>query len=352
MRTLIAVTMMLTFLTALTVTASAGSYVPSDWGYWATDGTFVLDRGNVEWASVWGSNIPYPSSGMNNRIATQILGDTRWSGGEWFDIEGLYMDIVTKADSHTYLDWLLITSYPGVEPDEWTPATGWTGSQTSGAAGWFAAGAGIYAYHRDHGSPPNQPSPWAYRSNPVIALDLGGNAGGYEYALVLDSTEGCNSASQYGGTPYDITTTAALYSVTDNTAWKYWVAPDADEFPTGKIADVDTGGLTPIATGPSAKNFALDHIETAGNMTGGGATWAMPYNWYWTGSIDLTGKSIVLPGETTPTAVHYAMWCSNDLIELTGSGYTAEPTPELPSGALLLLGMLPAGFAWWRRRGR
>lgn len=28
-----------------------------------------------------------------------------------------------------------------------------------------------------------------------------------------------------------------------------------------------------------------------------------------------------------------------------------DQTPELPSGALLLLGMVPAGLAWWRRRG-
>jgi choice-of-anchor C domain-containing protein len=27
-----------------------------------------------------------------------------------------------------------------------------------------------------------------------------------------------------------------------------------------------------------------------------------------------------------------------------------DQTPELPSGALLLLGMVPAGLAWWRRR--
>jgi hypothetical protein len=41
-----------------------------------------------------------------------------------------------------------------------------------------------------------------------------------------------------------------------------------------------------------------------------------------------------------------------------GSGFTGwfydapgrNPTPELSSGALLLLGMLPVGLAWWRRR--
>ena len=29
---------------------------------------------------------------------------------------------------------------------------------------------------------------------------------------------------------------------------------------------------------------------------------------------------------------------------------SSEATPELSSGALLLIGALPVGFAWWRRR--
>jgi len=366
MRTLIAATMMLTLLMGLTVLASAASNIDPAWGHWDTNGYFVLDRMNVEWASVWGSNVPYPTSGMNNRIATQILGDSRWSGGEWFDAEGLYMDIVEKTPGHVYLEWLLINSYPGVEPGEWTPAVGWTGTGSStystsdptsvvggtGEAGWFSAGSGSYAYHRDHAVPYNPPpNAWAYRSNPVIALNLGGVTTGYEYALVLDSLEANNSATQRRGTPYDITTSAALYMVTDGTAWRDWVPPDGEEFPAGVIADVDLSGsgVSFVASGSSAKNFALDHIETTGTMTANGATWPMPYNWYWTGSLELP-SDFTLP--TGKTSVHYAMWCSNDLINLTGTGYNLDTTPELPSGALLLLGMVPAGLAWWRRKGR
>lgn len=380
MRTLTVVSVMLTLLTALAVTASAGSTVPSGWGYW-DNGKFVLTKKNVEWATVWGNNESYSFTGMNNQISTTLLNPNypnkkiSWSGGEWYDIEGLYMDLWTDDGGAARLDWLLITSYPGLEAGEWTPpapGSGWTGTQTgSGTITPEANGSPTNAWYRDHGQPQGYTGTWDYRSNPVIAINVGGDAAGYEWALVLDDSEKANANGQ-SGKPWDITTTAALYKVTDSAKWKNWIAPDQREFPAGVIADVDTQGMSPTATGTSVKNLALDHYEstdgtkypqmtkddgTISNGNYGVNYWPQYYNWYWTGSIDLTAAvasgAFTLPASSTPTSVHYAMWCANDVIDLKGTGYTANPdTPELPAGALVLLGMIPAGLAWWRRKGR
>lgn len=55
------------------------------------------------------------------------------------------------------------------------------------------------------------------------------------------------------------------------------------------------------------------------------------------------------------TTSPYTGWFNNGLtganVPKTQPPEPPETTPELPSGALLLLGALPAALAWWRRRG-
>lgn len=349
----------------------------SDWGYWSKLPTnpigptkgyqFDLTRGQLEWQTVW--------SQENNRI-TQHKIPTSASGAEWFDIELLAMDLVTKADNKTYLEWLLITSHAGVEPDEWAPV--WNGSTPAGDTGLFKRGNGVYADERD-GNNLNHPAgknyQWNYRSNPVIGISLDGADAFYEWGLLLDSNEDnsltyTNNAAQnndWDGTnwntghpnansPYvpgaspipDRTQpyASALYKVNGADTWKDWIPPT--DFPIVKVADLDTAHETFKASGTSTRAYGPDE---GGYILGG--TWRQDYNWVWEGSMDVTSLFNGGTGEFVPgplTKVHYAMFCGNDFIEDEGGGFNLDYTPELPSGALLLLGMVPVGLAWLRRK--
>jgi len=323
----------------------------SGWGNWSSTGYQFNPNSGMQWETAW--------SAENNLIsANKLTYDNRWSGGEMYDIEGLYMDLAPQSDGHTYLDWMLITSYAGLEPGE-NPGGG--GSTT-------------YTSIRDGANSEN----WAYRQSPVIAIDLLGlstdpknvhypNAptANYQWALVLDSNETCNNRTGYHGTdpmlnPFtnDIATTANLYSVTKDDAW-VWVKSPTQEFPEAGPSDINTNNTDAahfVTSGTSTRNLITDHLEYKAG-TGGwdytipSTTWPMNYNWVWKGSIDITGTGFTAPGIGT-TAVHYSMWCSNDYIYKPGGGFPVNPppTPELSSASLLRLGMLPVGIGWLRRR--
>jgi len=355
-----------------TTTAHAiGSAVPAGWGHWASPGPggakdyqFVLDRQNVEWQTNWATTNNHSTADYN-------------SGGEWYDIEGLYLDMYQES-GQTYLSWLLVTGYSGLEVNEWTDFANW--DLQKGAA-QSVNHSTTYANIRDHADPypqgggtPTNPNPtqWAYRSNPVISMDLGGTN---QWALILDTSENVNDPNQWGGRPDDFTTTAGLYDVTDTTKWVGWIAPPYNEYgATVPASDIDiktngTGAATAAATTTtSQKSLATDRsgltdvqwgsdqaFDTAKILDG----WPNPdmyYNWYWSGTMNVTGVSGFVPGGPG-TAVHYALWCGNDAVNATWTPgldeeHSLETTPELSSSALLLFGALPIGLGWWRRRKR
>lgn len=342
----------------------------STWGKW--DGTnnannFTLTRANVEWKA------------SENNTTTAQAG----SGGEWFDIEHLFVDVVTKRDvitgfDETYLEWLLITSYPGVEPTwtnsdgEWIPNWNWDGVVDGAGddyAGQLRPGNGRNAGLRDNRTPPGNSTNWAYRQNPVLAFDLydtdetSTSGPIFDWALVLDSSEAENQSGLWSGTPYDITTQAALYRVKNVANFVEWVPPEPTQFPQAKISDLNSSNIADSdkwTMGTSIKRFADERTEAPDAQTYPNY-WRMDFNWYWTGSMQLTDNAGLIddlmpmenPDAFDPsgqTSVHYAMWCGNDYIDASANGYSDEETPELSSGMLLLLGALPVGLAWRRRR--
>lgn len=314
----------------------------SDWGSWASSGyQFNITRPNVEWQTQW--------SVENNRITYNKFVDQGgigipWSGGEAYDIEGLYMDVIQKADGHTYLDWVLISSYSGLE----TPGD---------------PNVAYYTGLRDG----NSTSGWKYRQDPVIAIDLQGLSSepqwnvkpaqiNYQWALVLDSNkEACNDSS-FSTAPADDSFVAKLYQVNDPKLWKEWVNSPNEEFPAAGPADLDTrtranfGFVSADADSVSSVRYSSTKTETS-PMSG---RWSQvsPYNWIWEGSINIdsaiTSGFTVASGKSS--AIHYSMWCSNDYVYKPGGGFNVNNSPELSSGALLLLGMLPVGLGWLKRR--
>lgn len=334
----------------------------ASWGKW-TGNVFTLERPNVEWKA------------SEDNTTTAGAG----SGGEWFDIEHLFVDVVTR-DNETFLEWLIITSYPGVEPwwpgdeGEWTPDWSWRGEDPTGTdptpAGTLRPGYGRNAHERDYGQPAGgTPSTWAYRQNPVLALDLYDTdetpTSGpiYDWALVLDSSERENVVSDWRGTPYDITTTPTLYRVHNAANFVEWVPPDGSQFPVAKVSDLNSSNIgdgDKWTHGTSEKRFADDHIEATDDQLPA-TYWRMDFNWYWTGSMQLTDNANLIAGgmpmeapdafdPSGKTSVHYAMWCGNDFIDANANGYSDETTPELSPGLLMILGAVPTGVFMRRRR--
>lgn len=92
---------------------------------------------------------------------------------------------------------------------------------------------------------------------------------------------------------------------------------------------------------PGLKYFTSSFIDPRTYIDdASGAELLTPYGWTWlharlSYSIDVTDSPSF-------QAVTWTYGESED--------YPVEQTPELSSSALLLLGMLPVGLAWWRRR--
>lgn len=342
----------------------------SSWGSWdPTPGAyqFNLTRPNVQWASSWAgeNNLnTYSKPNFWPGAANPYYHGTYHSGGEWYDVEGLYMD-VAKRGSSTYLEWLMVSSYTGLEPGEWTPSSNWNGS--AGNAGTISSGSGYYANMRNG----NNSLPWVFRSNPVIAIDLNDAQGSsYNYGLVLDTSEQCNVPNQTAGTPYDITTSAGLYHVPSAADWIY---PDPGDFPLDGPSDLNTTALgAPLVTsgvglpntsgnGFSVKRF-VDQVQEPNGWTDPVdlAYWPQAYNWYWEGAINITGTSFLSQLQSsTASSAHYTMWCANDYVNLSDPGQyqmtdlTGSTTPELSSGVLLIVGgLLVLGLGLRRKTQR
>jgi len=340
---------------ALLASCATGAFAYSvdgdldDWGTWSQDaaGKWSFDitdtterlASDVEFATTWD---------LTDGVITDML-PSPYSGGEWFDIEGLYMDI-SAADSKLYLNWALITSYAGLEPycryytnSEWTPRfDGVTGGEPDPSAdtGYYNPGHGTYAAERDG----DNDLGWSYRKNPVIGISLD-NDTDYEWGLILDPAD-----TQTRG---DITSGAQLYSISNPAAWQQWYA--GAEYPLQESSvDFDTsadGVMQRVtgAAGTSVRRFG--YFEPKATQLYPDHIWHQAYNWVWEGALDITALSSFIPlGDQQ--FVHYSMWCGNDGALAVHEGAFKEPpspTPELPSGALLLLGAMPLAWSWWRK---
>jgi len=335
----------------------------SDWGTWgtSTDGSASFAaNSNVQFKSIWDQT--------DNHITASN------SGAEWFDIEGLYVRFTQPDTSHTYLNWAIVTSHPGLEPyyynssldspsgdAEWRPTFGTDRNATNdgvdggtGNNGYLINGNGPIASERNGGNNLNRnPSHFVFHRNPVIGLNLD-NVDGYEYGLVLAN-------NSVWGTGDFSNTAPILYSIAN--PGTTWVA--GTDFPTQQNAvdfNVNATGVTSVATNGSCVR-KVGYSEDAADQTVA-AGWRMDYNWYWEGSLDVSslitttredGK-IDLGGQYDRYA-HYALWCGNDGVadtlteKFNGNLLDPPDTPELSTWVLLsctgLFGLW--GFGWRRR---
>jgi len=341
--------------------ASAGAYAQgktidgdlSDWGWDAVNKVFDPTGHDVEFCTLWD---------VTNNVITDEWddGNNTYSGGEWFDIEALCMDVVYDYSNRVNrLNWAMITSYAGWEPKaswedhgEWDPNTNWNGDP-SGGWGNAVSGRGRYAAERD-----NYPAlswktntyDFAYPVNPWIGISLDDAASNnplvYEYGLIVDPSD-----TQTLGN-IDVTN-SQLWKVTDG--WKAgtnntWVPGcDYEEDVCFNVAG-GTGNEQLLSNGTSVRRYGYWEAENT-QWENGTHPWDQYHNWFWEGSIDVSSLNLDFDNIATASGLHYSMWCGNDHAEAffnpAGGG---GPTPELPPGALLILGMAPLGLRWWRNR--
>jgi len=331
----------------------------TDWGTWSgyAGGGFTASS-TVDFATTWGSaegnNSHNPQSSVPAGYGTPRTNAN--SGGEWFDIEGLYVDI-TQKDGSTYLNWAVITSDAGLTPDN--PCPSYSGTQW-GAGEWngelndvVSVGTGTIAQHRD-----GAVNGHAYSRNPVIGLNLDGDAD-RELALVLDdgNTALLNGSGQVatGFTGR----TAALYKVKNQEAWtNSWY--DGTDFKYQTKVDINKSATMVDRLAQTTNNGrVLFDTEPAAGAAGGMMSGWMPqrYNFVWEGSMDITsllGTGVVLDATANSKQVSYGLFCGNDFVtaERSGEFFTDPPTPELSTWALLGCTGLMGLFGVGRRRRR
>jgi len=304
---------------AITVDGNIGN---GEWGSWGTStdpNAYVFNANpGVDFQSVWDQ--------QNNHHAPAIRrGGGPWdgptmdagSGGEWFDIEGLYLNFAT-AGTQTTLSWAIVTSDPGLAPDEWN--TNLDPNDVVNGRGTYAGVRNANSLHR----------------NPVIGLNLDG-VGASEYALVLDDM-GTNVLGQHWGTgslgSQSAPLAATLYC--DLTSGDWLQGTDfLHSVDIRMTADLVANHVA--GTGSTVRGMAPNNETT--QM--GAGYWHMPYNYVWEGSMVVSDLIGVAPNATAS----YGMYCGNDYVV-----DHPTPTPELSTWALLgcsLLGLFGTG---WRRR--
>lgn len=312
----------LCFAAALAPLVPAGATITvdgllNDWGTWSSDAggpRFDATTGDTWAVSDWDAGTA-DNAGNDTSSADKIAGmglkvhDTFHNqyvraGGEWYDIEGLYLKLTFDTldeNKLTGIDYALLTSYNGQVPPGST----------------FLAEPG-------------------YSNRPVIALNLTG-AAYYDYAITMASYATATTSS--GSELYHVTNPAKTWlnaqNFEDGGFGENSIVNPVDLNSNGKLVTSGSGGRWNSYTETSAQQMdsGLDHNY-----------WKQSKNWVWEGSI--TGLDIELPPGTF--MAHTSMICGNDYITTIGDKGFSIPEPSY--GLLLLLGMVPLGVACRKRR--
>lgn len=321
----------------------AGAMIPviadgflGEWGNWNTSGeTSFTASLHGAMGSTW--------SIEDDRGTWEKASASYHSGGEWYDIEGLYIRFRgPDLSTITGIDYAMLTSFRNTQPNDTNPFTRVTPVD----------------------SKDEYPDNYRMRYSPVIAFDLTDSTypdGGpppspYDYALVLDS----NSAhsSLYANEDASFAAIPQLYSAA-SPGWNQWVnaAPlesggFGELYPIVNPADFITTAAPIASTGTGgrwrARTDATTYYDELNNTT-----WQQPdgstrqnKNWVWEGSIDFASAPITVG--TGALGVHFTQQCGNDWITLSGNRDLITPEPSL--GLLLMLGIIPLGIGYKRRR--
>lgn len=253
------------------------------------------------------------------------------AGNEWYDIEGLYVDIEADlAGNATKINWCLVTSYAGLEQNnEWYPKFN-GGANPEADTGTYAPNYGI-----DNTAAGQRNAKW--HRNPTIGLDLDG-AAGFEWGLVMDPSDTASRGTIGPGTP-------KLFDMGDQSAWI-----DSRDFPNiWKDIDFDrtAASVTDQSVAGSAyRKYLYSEGPPPDQMN---PPLRQDYNWFWEGSIDVTGLGIK-GSDSWAQKIQYAMWCGNDGVTAEYRGEYTPPSPELSTW--LLLGLSLAAVPALRRRRR
>lgn len=328
-----------------TIVTNPSSNTLADWGTWSTSGnpTFTAYSDVAQMRSDWATEDDRSTSDKSNTLKYR-------SGGEWFDLEGLYirLDLTEDLAELCGIEFALVTSFNGMDPEHSSRLLDVGGN---------------------------------YHDSPVIAFDLNAELG-YDYALMLDtndSKQGC-----YGGES-SFSATPSFYAVNDN-GWRNGAAlPNgfggndwgaSDWPPQPNPVDFYTNCASAISTFDAVSYRHLTRYDDGGEYLENGnqladvsgenldrSYWPQSRNWTWKGYVEFT-EAIPFSCSTetddgwwNPSA-HISMPCGNDWIDVdyhvlppTGSD-TPSPTPEPSLGLLLLMGMVPLGLVARRRRMR
>lgn len=392
-------------MTLLLIASTANATAPTD--RWLT-----LDANLADWGVDPGSGDWAPDKDLVGNCIYVLDDDETFagtgSGGEWYDIEALYVKLENWDTDHQYLSWALVTSYSGVEAWDYNYNGGWANNAVASRNGLNA----------DLDVP--------YRRHPVLALEFDSTADGvdptlpWQYGLIMapghdwtrdgdgnivwdtsqgladpsgaypyiggsgdsvhhdfghgSGTNGYRTYDAGGADPQGIAGTVAdtVASFTDtpalyNVPFDEWRNPHPSEFPeAGLPVDFDPGNaanlgvdgavIAGLADGNDGRMTYVETDALQGNGNPGpgqlGSPWWQKQNYVWEGWIEF------------PQAVDfevydimnfsYREWCGNDEggDEITYGGLPpTENSPELGTWALLACTSVLGGLFRRRRSG-
>ncbi len=331
----------------------------------------------------WGLD-PSNTGGLNwlsdvNGVAFELDDDTThrdyWSGGEWYDIEAIYLSLDWNSDGQ-YIHWAMVTSYGGVDiPSNASPRPALPSGVSSVADlrdYYYRDGSGLHYLD------------YPYRRHPVLALRFNSEvnwthgiimAPNYDYDRYDDTGHVYNPAStfvgsyglkdphpDYSGNPDAEGAKDNIHDAPQLWAVSTWRDAHPNEFGQGTYhpshdhpVDFDvtnpsnvlltTGDVWGGAMSSSLQGSAYphDYCNESPQVGGSGAPWPQADNFVWEGWVPFptTGESAdygVDFDRHTTVSFHYAMYCGNNNTFGDSIVYGApdgDDSPELGTWALL-----------------
>jgi len=306
---------------ALAITVDAN--LTADWGVTA----------DTDWV---------PDNGTGWVYGDDVVNSTN-SGGEWYDIEALYINLNLDTNS---IEWAMVTSYRGVEPtsgaalppgvnnvEELRDGTVWDGTVLhTDVRPWYRHPVVALSFDNDYSGPGNE-------SNEV-----------WEYGIIMAPNQESQGIPDAG-----FTDTPELWAVSD------WRGAHPNEFGPDLLGGEP--GYNPVWSGPvdfDVADTANSQVATGSSAVGlgygsespqVGTTWSWAQNYIWEGTI--TVPTSVMDFETwSYVEFTYAIWCANNHTQGDRLGYGAPPgddSPEASTWALLLCTVALGGYARRRR---